>query len=288
MSAALKIFGPPPSIVERGQAASRQDLESLEAVIADGLRSFVEVGRALSTIRDGGLYREQGYKNFASYCRARWDFGRSYAYDLINSSAAVENVRNSGHDLPPPANEGQANELARLKNPEEQAEAWREALASAPESGVTAKHVADVVAKRLPPVEPKSRPVRKEREPVLEDPILSRQRGEMEGTSNYFYLLAHEVLRTKLDEDVEFAAVRSALRSVSHQSRAQRLLSFILDGGEFALIRLGLDWPTTIEEAKHGYRWRCQTAHPDRGGTAKEFDEVTKAYKLVCGFLEVA
>lgn len=31
-------------------------------------------GRALTAIRDGGLYREQGFKTFEAYCRERWDF----------------------------------------------------------------------------------------------------------------------------------------------------------------------------------------------------------------------
>ena len=129
------------------------DLATLEAVIADGLRSFVEVGRALAAIREKDLYREQGFETFESYCAKRWEFTRMRAHQLMAGAKVAENV-NHGLREPAELNERQARELARLKEPDAQAKAWAEAVQTAPTTGVTARHVADVVAKRLPPVEP--------------------------------------------------------------------------------------------------------------------------------------
>ena len=50
-------------------------LAELETVIESGIRTFVDVGRALLEIRDSRLYRES-YPTFDEYCRERWGFGR--------------------------------------------------------------------------------------------------------------------------------------------------------------------------------------------------------------------
>ena len=44
-----------------------------EQVIERGLATFVEVGEALSEIRDARLYRES-HTTFEAYCRERWGF----------------------------------------------------------------------------------------------------------------------------------------------------------------------------------------------------------------------
>ena len=79
------------------------------------------------------------------YCSERWGFKKSYAYDLMKSAAAAENVRNCGQVLPAPATESIARPLAKLPA-EEQPKAWAEAVKTAPDGHVTAKHVAAVVA----------------------------------------------------------------------------------------------------------------------------------------------
>jgi hypothetical protein len=131
------------------------DLARLEQIISDGMRTFVDVGRALARIRDEKLYQET-HATFEAYCRERWEFTRSYAHRLIGAAGVVANWQ---HELPPPANEAQARELAKLPA-EQQAEAWAEVVEAAPAGAVTAKLVADVVAKRLPPA--KAKPKAKE------------------------------------------------------------------------------------------------------------------------------
>lgn len=126
-------------------------LAELEQVIASGLRTFVDVGHALTVIRDGDLYKAT-HKTFELYCADRWQFSKSRASQLITAAEAVVNVYHG--KLPAPDNERQARELAKLA-PKDQPKAWAEAVKTAPDGVVTAKHVAAVVAERLPKPEPR-------------------------------------------------------------------------------------------------------------------------------------
>jgi phage N-6-adenine-methyltransferase len=113
-----------------------QELACHEAVIARGLKTFVEVGEALRAIRDDRLYR-QGYATFEDYCRERWGINRSYSYELIEAAQVAVNVRNSGHELTAVS---QARPLASL-DPDQQRDVWRTAVESAPNGRLTAAHV---------------------------------------------------------------------------------------------------------------------------------------------------
>jgi len=70
-----------------GPAAA--ELDRLERIIERGLETFLAVGEALLRIRDGGLYRVQGYRSFAEYLDKRWDFTRQRAYQLMQTAEAV-------------------------------------------------------------------------------------------------------------------------------------------------------------------------------------------------------
>lgn len=116
-------------------------LQELEGTIKTNLKAFYEVGNALAEIRDSRLYRET-HKTFEDYCRDRWDIARRTAYQMIESYDVVENVRHGAHKLP--VNERQARPLTKLE-PEQQVEAWQQAVETAPDGKVTAKHVKKVV-----------------------------------------------------------------------------------------------------------------------------------------------
>jgi hypothetical protein len=124
-------------------ADEAQILAHYEEVIARGIKTFVEVGRALMTIRDRKLYRAN-YATFEAYCRERWDLSRPYAYQLIDAAVVVENL--SGITDIVPVNEAQAQPLTRLP-PEEQMEVWAEVVKTAAASGVTAKHVKTTISR---------------------------------------------------------------------------------------------------------------------------------------------
>lgn len=132
-----------------------QALTNCEAVIERGLAVFQEVGLALMNIRDQRLYRAD-YGTFEEYCDQRWGMQRRHAYRLMDAATVVQNVSNwtqnansdLGTNVPTlPANEAQARPLTLLPR-EQQGDAWREALETAPNGKVTAQHVNRIVNAR--------------------------------------------------------------------------------------------------------------------------------------------
>lgn len=119
----------------------RGKLYQCEEIIERGLNTFVDVGNALLEIRDSKLYREE-YPTFEDYCQTRWKMERRQAYRLIDASTVVNNVSNWTQITP--TNEAQARPLTALE-PEKQSIAWQRAVETAPETGITAKHVQSVV-----------------------------------------------------------------------------------------------------------------------------------------------
>lgn len=119
------------------RALTEQEEDSLrryEEAIGRGLRSFVEVGRALQAIRDGRLYRAT-HRSFGEYCRDRWQMGRAHANRYIDGSTVVGLLSPIG-DIP--ANESQARPLTRIRNAKGDLDremirkVWARIVASAP------------------------------------------------------------------------------------------------------------------------------------------------------------
>lgn len=82
------------------------DLATLEQQIDNAERhAWLVKARAIKTIRDGRLYKEQ-YKNFASYVKDRFRWSISYAKKLVLAAQASESV-----NLESVANEGQARQI---------------------------------------------------------------------------------------------------------------------------------------------------------------------------------
>jgi DNA-binding NarL/FixJ family response regulator len=140
----------------------QRELETQERLIEQGIRTFWRVGQALKTVRDKRLYRER-YPTFDQYCQKRWGLGRQYAYRMIDGAAVIEDLSPIGDSMLP-ANEAQVRPLTRLKDPEERRTVWREVLAAAPETPVTAALVRRVVQLRLP--QPPPHPVSPTVEPM--------------------------------------------------------------------------------------------------------------------------
>jgi hypothetical protein len=131
-------------------AGEAGDLRRYEAVVRAGLKTFVEVGRALAKIRAGRLYRAE-YPTFEEYVSARWDMKRAHAYRVIGAAAAVSPIGDAG--LPVPANEGQARELAKVADPAVRVDIWRVALDEA-DGKPTAAAVRALVKRRTSTDEP--------------------------------------------------------------------------------------------------------------------------------------
>ncbi len=121
---------------------SGRSLAELEGIIERGLTTFVEVGSALMEIRDRKLYLGQ-YKTFDAYCRGRWGFQRTRAYQLMS---AAEVVMSTNVDI---QNESQARELARLKDEEEIIAVYRQLQDEYGNEHVTAERIRRLVTRRL-------------------------------------------------------------------------------------------------------------------------------------------
>ncbi len=87
----------------------RSRLAELESLVERGLRTFVEVGKALMEIRESRLYRET-HGTFETYCRERWGFSKRRGNQLIQAAEVGTMV--------PVENERQARELVPLLDDE--------------------------------------------------------------------------------------------------------------------------------------------------------------------------
>jgi hypothetical protein len=102
----------------------KRDRIELEKVISKGWETFLEVGRALATIRDRRLYRDR-YGSFEEYCREKWEFSKTHANRLIGAKLQ---------------NESQARPLTGLP-PKVIPEAWKRAAELAGNGSITASIV---------------------------------------------------------------------------------------------------------------------------------------------------
>ncbi len=123
--------------------------DELEGVIERGLSTFVEVGRALLEIQERRLYRAAGYETFAEYVEKRWDLSSAHAYRQIEAAKVVDILSPIG-ELPLPANEAQARELAPLvDDPDAVRAVWAETVQDG-DGRITARLVREHVTARHP------------------------------------------------------------------------------------------------------------------------------------------
>lgn len=125
----------------------------LERIIQKGKDTFVEVGTALSEIRDSRIYRAT-FKTFEEYCQKRWEFEKAYAFRMIAAAEVVGNLSPMGDT---PTSERQARPLAKLPA-EQQPAAWERAQEIAKEESkpVAARHVEAAVLEVMPKEEPET------------------------------------------------------------------------------------------------------------------------------------
>lgn len=114
-------------IVERPTDREAKRLSSLIAIIDRAVGSCFEAGEALAAIHSERLWRFS-HGSFDEFCRARWGFVQSRAYNLMKSAEVKSNLQEAGisHDLFPKT-EYQARALAAVK-PEVRAETWMRAI----------------------------------------------------------------------------------------------------------------------------------------------------------------
>lgn len=120
----------------------QQTLAQCEAVIARGVQTFIEVGEALATIRDGKLYRAD-FTTFEHYCRNKWGIGDSRARQLIGAANVAREIETV--TTVTVANERQARELMKL-TPDQRLAAANRAAEIAGDTAPAAKHFQQAAA----------------------------------------------------------------------------------------------------------------------------------------------
>lgn len=126
----------------------------LERIIQKGKDTFVEVGTALSEIRDSRIYRAT-FKTFEEYCQNRWDFSRQYVNKIISAAEVVSKMETT---VSKPTSERQVRELAKAPE-EDRPAAWERAQEIAKEEGKqkpAARHVEAAVMEVMPKEEPET------------------------------------------------------------------------------------------------------------------------------------
>lgn len=122
-------------------------LQYNEQIIKDGLETYMKVGYALMEIRDNRLYRKE-FKTFEEYCQEKWGRSRRWANQIIKASEVVGVLENGNNCAQIPETESQARPLTKLETPEQQSEAWSNAVANSKTGKPSAKEV-DAEVKKL-------------------------------------------------------------------------------------------------------------------------------------------
>ena len=137
--------------VERLSDEEKVTLKECETEIHNGVQAVYAIGKALRTVRDQRLYRED-YKTFDEYLQKITKVSRSYAYDLMRYDEVRENLSAVADIDAMPLNERQTRPLAGL-DPETQREVWKVAVEKAdkePVTGSLVKRAADELLGRVP------------------------------------------------------------------------------------------------------------------------------------------
>ena len=87
-------------------------LAELEQTIERGRQTFVEVGLALTEIRDLRLYKRE-YSSFSEYCQKKWGWEKAYANHVIRAADVVKGLPAETATMV--ANERIARELAQVE-----------------------------------------------------------------------------------------------------------------------------------------------------------------------------
>jgi len=149
-------------------AEERLALQSHEETVGRGLRSFMEVGAALLTIRDQRLYR-LNYFDFQHYCEQRWGMSRIHAFRLIEATK-VSRMLPEGNM---PANEAQVRPLTKIRTDEGDLDTgaivriWRRVIDRAPTDASGRK----IIPARM--VEEAVQPVLRRRRTKLAPPLVA-------------------------------------------------------------------------------------------------------------------
>ena len=138
--------------------SEQKQFSEYEAIVSKGWPEFLKVGQALMAIRAKRLYRA-GHDTFDSYCKDKWQYGKSQVYRFIGAAQVMDDLSPIG-DMQMPNNESQVRPLLGLRA-EIVKKVWQRTLQIAGNKKVTAKMVSQAVEEvgfRLPKPPKKIKP----------------------------------------------------------------------------------------------------------------------------------
>lgn len=140
--------------------AEQAELTKCVETVRQGLRSFIEAGRALMTIKDRQLYRAN-HPTFEAFANAEFGLTARRLSQLIESFEVVENLKSLSPSSPAPVVEAQVRPLANLP-PTKQVAVYEEAVQLAGGEAPAPKLVKEVAERHRPAKKGKkvARPVR--------------------------------------------------------------------------------------------------------------------------------
>lgn len=125
-----------------------QPMTETEArVLIEEIKSDISaLGQKLLELHEREGWKALGYTSWRECVTHEFEFGQSHVYRLLDFARIERNLSPIGEEgYPLPAGESVARPLALLDDPEEQRRVWQQAVDTAPEGRVTARHVQNIV-----------------------------------------------------------------------------------------------------------------------------------------------
>ncbi len=131
------------------------ELEKLERKVREGLQSFVDVGRALTQIRERHGYAVRGYKTFEEYCEKEFGFTERHGLRMIMAADTAQKVEKAVGVAP--RNEASARVLNPIAGDPKLLGKLKEKLAAQKLSVATA--TAEKLQEVVDKIKPQTRPM---------------------------------------------------------------------------------------------------------------------------------
>lgn len=236
-------------------ADEKKRLNSCEASIRAGLKSFYNVGRALSDIAQFKLYRDT-HSTFAGYAKEKWDMTTARVSQLQHAYR-VHALLTSLEIKPVPATESQCRPLVRVPADENMdaaiVEIWSAVIADGEK--ITAKKVNDAV-----------------------DEFLGIEKKQATDASEGEGAAAADGQNAATDEPSGSAELRAMVRELKRKvAYLESALEAEKQAHKRTASKSGIPTSATAKKLfKAGYRAMAKTAHPDHGGSDAAMTELNE------------
>lgn len=181
-------------------AAEDAQLARLENRISQGLASFIEVGEALSAIRERRLYRAS-HGTFEEYCREKWGMSRVRAHQFIDGAEAVLTIVNKEAIK----TESQARELAKVEP------AQRAAVVEKAAQATGGKITASAIREASKPITIEMAPAEKPAEAPANIPLTKISTAEMSEASDLWLVAKGRLDNIRRNDPQRVAVLREVI-----------------------------------------------------------------------------